>query len=162
MAGRAPWRFESAGESHVKSESYNLKPTAMRMQLENLNINGRALPARIVEKARGLVREGASFFIANGIDREPEILVMGGRSEAFGKIVGFRLRYGAAVWCHDGALRLVTRENWKETWAKITPKAVERGRDPEPVRPRPVTSFDIMQPRLSDMPKHAGRAEHPW
>ena len=158
----AAWRFESAGESHVKSESYNLKPTAMRMQLENLNINGRALPARIVEKARGLVREGASFFIANGIDREPEILVMGGRSEAFGKIVGFRLRYGAAVWCHDGALRLVTRENWKETWAKITPKAVERGRDPEPVRPRPVTSFDIMQPRLSDMPKHAGRAEHPW
>ena len=156
------WRFESAGKSHAKSESYNLNPTAMKVQLENININGRALPARIVEKARELVRVGASFFIANGIDREPEILVMGGRSEAFGKIVGFRLRYGAAVWCHDGALRLVTRENWKDTWRMITPKAVERGRDPEPVRPRPVTSFDIMQPRLSDMPKHAGRTEHPW
>lgn len=134
----------------------------MRMQLENLNINGRALPARIIEKARELISEGVSFFIANGIDREPEILRMGARSETFGKIVGFRLRYGAAVWCHDGAIRLVTRENWKDTWRMITPKARETGRDPEYARPRPVTSFDIMQPRLSDMPKHAGRAEHPW
>lgn len=134
----------------------------MKVQLENLSINGRALPARIVEKARELIREGASFFIANGVDREPEILVMGARSEAFGKIVGFRLRYGAAVWWHDGALRLVTRENWKETWAKITPKAREDGREPELARRRPVTSFDIMQRRLSDMPKWAGKAEHPW
>lgn len=134
----------------------------MKVQLENLSINGRALPARIVEKAGELVREGASFFIANGVDREPEILVMGARSEAFGKIVGFRLRYGAAVWWHDGAYRVVTRENWRDTWRMITPRPVERGADPERVRPRPVTSFDVMQRRLSDMPKHAGKAEHPW
>lgn len=134
----------------------------MNIGLYNIMINGSALPSSIIERATELVRKGASFFIANGIDRKPDILVMSARSVDFAKIVGFRLRYGDAIWMHDGAMRVVTRENWKETWRMITPKEPALPRFESRSEQKEETSFDIMLPRREDLPKWAGKSRYMW
>lgn len=51
-----------------------------------------------------------------------ETLRIDQRSELVGKIVGGRVKRGTVLFFHDGAYRVVTPENWRETWKMLVPK----------------------------------------
>lgn len=128
--------------------------------LHNIKINGKSLPSDIVTRASEILSARGSCFIINGIDRVPEVIEMRRKSVDFAKIIGFRLRYGDAIWLHDGAMRVVNRENWKETWRMMIPK--EHHEIAFRIEPREETSFDIMMPRREDLPRWAGKSTNIW
>lgn len=51
-----------------------------------------------------------------------ETLRIDQRSELVGKIVGGRVKRGTVLFFHDGAYRVATPENWRETWRMLVPK----------------------------------------
>lgn len=107
--------------------------------------HGITMPDCESERVVELVSNRTKFFVF--IDgKGVETLVMSERSTLVGKIVGYRVKRGTVIYFHDGAYRVVTPENWNETWKMITPKApqVQDDRIIVPIRKR--TMFDDALP----------------
>ena len=82
-----------------------------------------------IEKYRSQNKAFFVFVDRIGIDT----LIMHERSHNLGNIVGSRLKRGVVIWFHDNSMREVNWDNWKETYAMITPKA-QYVRDDRPNR----------------------------
>lgn len=107
---------------------------------------GITMPRHIENEIAHLLRKSARFVVFIG-RAHVETLEIAHRSDIVGKIVGMRLRQGKKVYFfHDGAMRLITWENWKKSWAMLTPKPEKIVDDRIRVRRRERTMFEDAMP----------------
>ena len=105
----------------------------LQARMYGLNVSDRD-----AQRILDLIRHNARFCVfisAKGL----EIFPIKERSALVGKIVGGRIACGSVLFFHDGACRVVTRKNWSETWAMLTPKpeVIKENRRTMPTRHEP-------------------------
>ena len=106
---------------------------------------GITMPEPETQKVLQMLSNNSRFCVfidKSGVD----LLHIHERSVLIGKIVGARVKRGIVLFFHDGAYRVVTQDNWQETWRMLIPKPekIVDDRIIVPIRKR--TMFDDALP----------------
>lgn len=99
----------------------------------------------VTAKIETLTQTNKPFFVFVS-EKDTEILEVKEKSILLGKIVGGRVQRSKTVlYFHDNNFRIVSRENWKETWKHITPSEKEKN-DKIRIEKKEKTAFDECLP----------------